>query len=410
VTIGHPRAAFAHRDFTLLQAARFLTVVGIQMQSVAVGWQVYAITGDPLHLGWVGLSQFLPMMLFALVSGHVADRFDRRRILAICMAVFAAGAGALALLAAQPSLPAIYAVLVLLGTGRAFSGPAGAALLPKLVPARDFQNAVAWSSTTWQIATVTGPALGGGLYAAFGPGSVYLTTTVFCAIGALLVARLSVHDWREPETSPIWQRLSAGLRYVWREKAILGAISLDLFAVLLGGAVALLPAIARDVLEVGPLGLGVLRGAPAAGAALMALGLAYRPLERRAGSVMLGAVAVFGLGTIVLGLSRSFALSLAALIVLGAADMFSVYVRQTLIQLGTPDAMRGRVSAVNLVFIGASNELGEFESGVTAAWLGVMPAIVLGGAGTLVVVAVWALLFPALRRVDRLDRIAPGSV
>jgi hypothetical protein len=229
-------------------------------------------------------------------------------------------------------------------------------------------------------------------------------------VGALLVAQLGVVDTREPEASPIWERLSAGLRYVWREKAILGAISLDLFAVLLGGAVALLPAIARDVLHVGPSGLGVLRGAPAAGAALMALGLAHRPLQRRAGSVMLIAVGLFGLATIVLGVSRSFVLSLGALLVLGAADMFSVYVRQTLIQLGTPDSMRGRVSAVNLVFIGASNELGEFESGLTAAWFGVMPAIVLGGAGTIFVVVIWALLFPALRKVDRLDRIAPGAV
>lgn len=392
-------------------AGRFLTTVGIQMQSVAVGWQVYALTGDPLHLGWVGLAQFLPMVLLALVGGHVADRFDRRRIAVVCLLVFAVGAGVLAVLSGlgRPNLSALYCVLVALGTGRAFYGPAASALLPKLVPLRDFPNAVAWSSTVFQIAMVGGPAVGGAAYAGLGPAWVYASTALAASAATLLVLRVKVDDTRVADTTPVWQRLLAGLRYVWTEKVILGAVSLDLFAVLLGGAVALLPAVARDVLHVGPSGLGVLRGAPAAGAALMALGLAFRPLGRRAGGVMLGAVAVFGVATIVLGCSRSFALSLAALLVLGAADMISVYVRQTLVQLGTPDAMRGRVSAVNLVFIGASNELGEFESGVTAAWFGVMPAIVLGGAGTLVVVLLWAALFPALRKVDRLDAIAPRA-
>ena len=385
-------------------AGRFLTTAGIQMQSVAVGWQVYALTGDPLHLGWVGLAQFGPMMLMSLVGGHVADRYDRKRIVMLCLCVFATGAALLSTLSAigQPSLIAIYAVLIALGTGRAFYGPSASALLPRLVPLEDFPNAVAWSSTVFQVAMVSGPALGGALYAGLGAAWVYGALGVCAVSAAAIVSAVSVSDVREPEAAPIWQRVSAGLRYVWSQKVILGAISLDLFAVLLGGAVALLPAVARDVLHTGPTGLGVLRAAPAAGAALMALGLAFRPLRHRAGRVMLSAVAVFGIATVVLGMSRSFVLSLAALVVLGAADMISVYVRQTLVQLRTPDSMRGRVSAVNLVFIGASNELGEFESGITAAWLGIMPAIVFGGVGTLAVVAVWALLFPALRRVDRL--------
>lgn len=404
--LGHPRAAFAHRDFRLYQAARFATVVGGQMQSVAIGWQVYALTHDPLQLGWVGLAQFLPMVVLALITGHVADRFERRRVLVACFVSTALVSSAISALAfTRPSLPILYALLVLLGTVRAFFGPAASSLLPKVVPRSDFANAVAWNSTLWQIATVGGPALGGVLYGAFGPGVVYAATAGLALVSALAASKISVRDARAERSAPSFSTLIAGLRYVWQTKAILGAISLDLFAVLLGGSVALLPAIAKDTLHVGPWGLGVLRAGPAAGAALTALSLAYRPLRRRAGPVMLVAVAIFGAATVVLGLARTFGLALASLVTLGAADMVSVFVRQNLVQLGAPDSMRGRVAAVHLVFIGASNELGEFESGLTAAWLGVRPAVIGGGLGTLLVVAAYAVLFPALRSVDRLEAI-----
>lgn len=401
---SHPRAAFAHRDFRLYMAARFMTVVGGQMQSVAVGWQIYTLTNDPLHLGWVGLAQFLPMMLFALPSGHVADRFARRNVLLGCFLAAGLASAALSLTSVgAPNLLVLYSLLVVLGTTRAFYGPAASAFLPSLVPKQDFPNAVAWSATNWQVATIGGPALGGIVYGAFGPSVVYATTAA-CSFGALLlVAGIGARSAPSAEQAPSLSTLLAGLAYVWRQKILLGAITLDLFAVLLGGAVALLPALAKDVLHVGPGGLGLLRGAPAVGAALMAVSLAYRPLRRRAGPTMLVSVVVFGLATVVLGLSKSFALSLAALVVLGASDMVSVFVRQNLVQLGTPDAMRGRVSAVNLVFIGASNELGEAESGVTAAWLGIVPAVVAGGIGTVLVVGLCALAFPALRKVDRLQ-------
>jgi MFS family permease len=376
------------------------------MQSVAVGWQVYELTRDPLHLGWVGLAQFLPMAVLALLSGHVADRVDRKRVLAVCFVIGAlASSGLAALAATEPRLPLLYGLLVLIGVGRAFHGPAGSALLPSLVPRHEFANAVAWSSTIWQVATVGGPALGGLLYGIAGPFWVYALTATSLAMSALLATRIAARRLPGSSSAPSFRTLVAGLGYVWRNKIILGAISLDLFAVLLGGAVALLPALARDTLHVGPSELGLMRGAPALGAALMALTLAHRPLARNAGVVMLGSVVVFGAATIVLGISRSLGLSIAALVVLGAADMVSVFVRQTLVQLGTPDEMRGRVSAVNLVFIGASNELGEFESGVTAAWLGLVPAIVAGGIGTIVVVAAYALLFPSLRQVDRLEDV-----
>jgi predicted MFS family arabinose efflux permease len=403
-----PRAAFAHRNFTIYQGARFAVTLGLQMQSVAVGWQVYEATRDPLHLGWVGLAQFAPLIALALVTGQAADRRDRRRIVAGCYAVFVLGSLALAWFArsGHPPLAAIYAVLVALGAARAFYGPATSALMPALVPPADFPNAVAWSSTFWQVATVAGPALGGLLYAPLGASGVYGLAAVLSLAGIALVftLKLPARPSFEPGASRLGE-LFAGLAFVWREKLVLGAISLDLFAVLLGGAVALLPAIARDVLHTGPTALGLLRGAP--GATLTALWLAFRPLERRSGALMLGGVLVFGLATIVLGVSRSLPLSMAALVTLGAADMISVYVRHNLVTLLTPDAMRGRVSAVNQVFIGASNELGEFESGLTAAWLGVVPAVIAGGVGTCVVVALWSVLFPALRRVDRLGAAPP---
>lgn len=404
-----PGAAFQHRDFRLYQVARFLLALGIQMQSVAIGWHVYSLTSRPLDLGYVGLAQFLPSIGFSLLTGHAADRFDRQRLLMVCYAGVAACAGLMWALTRMEGAPltVLYAVLVLLGTARAFSGPASQALVPHLVPQAHFPNAVTWNSVTFQIATIAGPAAGGMLFGWFKHASgVFAICTVMdaAALGALALLRVRTGRMEQKATS--WEQLLAGVRYVWEQKIILGSISLDLFAVLLGGAVALLPIYARDILHVGPWGLGVLRSGPAMGAAVMALVLAWRPLRRNTGRAMFGCVALFGVATIVFGLSRSFGLSLLCLAVAGAADMVSVVVRITLVQLATPPSMRGRVSAVNMVFIGASNELGEFESGLTAAWLGTVPAVVLGGVGTCVVVALWWWLFPQLRRINRVEEAA----
>jgi MFS family permease len=402
-------AAFAHRDFNLFQAARLLSVLGTQMQSVAIGWQIYAITGRPIDLAWVGLAQFFPAAGLSLITGQVADRFERRRILVGCYAAMAALSAVLFAIArsgaGSASVIPIYAVLVGVGVTRAFQGPASQSILPSLVPIGHFGNAVTWSSSFWQTAMVFGPSLGGIAYAAAaGPGPVYAIAACCLLASSALVATMRPIAPRERRNRPEKRMDSvlAGVRYVWRNEIVLGAISLDLFAVLLGGATALLPIYARDILSLGPWALGVLRSAPAAGAAVTGILLALWPVDRRAGVRMLACVALFGIATIVFGLSRNFALSVLALVVGGAADMVSVVVRSALVQLATPDEMRGRVSAVNMVFIGASNELGEFESGLTAQWLGVVPSVVLGGVGTLVVVALWAWRFPKLRGVDRL--------
>jgi MFS family permease len=408
---GGVRALLANRRYALYLASRVSLIVATQMLSVAVGWQVYEITGKALALGFSGLALFLPGFLLALPGGHVADRRDRRKIILVCHLGVASCAAILAFMSLRGhrDLLPIYVVLGLLGTIRAFSGPAGQALMPNLVERKDLERAVALGSSSWQLAMIVGPSLGGALYAATGrAGVVYIACAVMAilafaavlAIGPLPGPPPGEAKKREPAT---WETLVAGIRYVWSNRPILGAISLDLFAVLLGGAVALLPIFARDLLHIGPWGLGVLRSAPAVGAATVAFLLATFPLRRRAGVIMLVCVLIFGLATIVFGMSKSFAVSLVALLVLGASDMISVVVRSTLIQTRTPDEMRGRVGAVNLVFIGASNELGEFESGVTAAWLGPELAVLVGGIGTCVVVVVWALLFPALRKVDRLD-------
>ena len=396
-------AAFRHRDFTLYFTSRFASGLAIQMQNVAVGWLVYDLTGDPLALGLVGLAGFLPAICLALVTGHVADRFDRRSVLMVCYAVATLTGIGLFLheLLGSTAVWPIYLLTLAYGTARAFANPAGQALLPTLVPPVDFRNAVAWNSSGWQTATIAGPALGGILYA-LGGMVVFGAAAATYALTALLVALIRPRGASAGREKPSWASLVAGILFIRSRPAILGAISLDLFAVLLGGATALLPIYARDILLVGPLGLGVLRSMPAVGAVLMALLLAQRPLERHSGRRMLLAVAVFGIATIVFGLSSNLYLSLACLFVLGAADMISVYVRQTLVQLETPDAMRGRVAAVNAVFIGASNELGEFESGVVAALVGPVAAVVLGGVGTIAVAALWARCFPALRDRDRL--------
>lgn len=404
--------AFQHPGFVLLQTARSFFVLAIEMQSVAVGWQVYEITLRPLDLGFVGLVQFLPGILLFLVSGHAADRYDRRKLLAVCYTGFGI---CCVLLFATAVLPVqnvyyIFAVLILLGVVRSFAGPASRALLPQLVPEEHFQSAVAWASTIFQGAAILGPALGGIVYAFFrGPSAVYALDVVLAIAAVFCTAAIKTQEKPRPREPVSWTSTSAGLHYIWREKAIFGSISLDLFAVFLGGAVALLPVYAREILLTGPWGLGLLRTAPGVGAAATALFLAHRPFRRKAGLTMLWCVAGFGLCTILFGLSRSLVLSLIALFFVGATDMVSVIVRAVLIQVATPDAMRGRVNAVDMIFIGASNEFGEFESGLTAQWFGTVPAVVLGGIGAILVTALWAWAFPELRRVEQLDSVALRS-
>jgi len=375
------------------------------MQSVAVGWQVFEITHRPLDLGYAGLVQFLPGVLLSIPAGHAADRFDRRTVLLICYVSYAVCSVLLFLQARGGSSSAapIFAILLLIGITRAFSGPASQSLVPQLVPQEHFGNAVAWGASVFQIATVLGPALGGLIYGwGHGAHSVYATAACMYAAAFVFVFTMQVRTGRMEQRNLSVEAVPVEKRYVWREKIILGSISLDLFAVLVGGAVALLPVYAQNILHIGPRGLGILRSMPAAGAAAMAVLLAYRPLRRRSGIVMFIAISIFGVSTIVFGLSHSVAISLVALFVIGASDMISVVVRATLVQIATPPAMRGRVSAVNLLFIGASNELGQFESGITAQWLGAVPAVVLGGVGTLLVVGLWARFFPQLRNMDRL--------
>ena len=408
-------AAFRHVDFLLYQVERFSIVAALEMQSVAVGWQVYEITRRPLDLGYVGLAQFLPNIFLFLVAGHAADRFNRKKLLLICNVGFAVCSALLiAITRIGPhNVRPIYTVLVLLGIMRAFNSPAGRTLLPSLVPIEVFPNAVAWNSTAYHTAAILGPAIGGLLYALFrGPTAVYITSVIACVIATAALARIHVRaSVREKEKVSV-RTVLAGLNYIWTHKIIFGSISLDLFAVLLGGAVALLPVYAREILHTGPWGLGLLRAAPGTGASLMAVLLAYQPLRRQVGKTMLFCVAGFGVFTIVFGISHSFVLSLISLMLVGASDMISVVIRGTLVQIATPDSVRGRVNAVDMIFIGASNEFGEFESGVTAQWLGTVPAVILGGVGTIVVVALWAWLFPELRKADKLTPIReePASI
>ncbi|MGA8430432.1 MAG: MFS transporter [Candidatus Sulfotelmatobacter sp.] len=402
------RAAFTHPAFTLFQIARFLIVSAMEMQAVAVGWQVYEITKRPLDLGLVGLAQFFPAIVLFPISGHASDRYERRNVLTVCYAGFALCFALLLVLARRgvPSVTPIYVVLILLGIFRSFNGTASRSILPQLVPEAHFPNAVAWNATTFQAATILGPSFGGLLYAAaHGPSAVYAAATL-TAIGAFVSTfRIKPELKARPREPMTFKTVFAGLDFIWRKKLILGAISLDLFAVLLGGAVALLPVYAREILHTGPWGLGLLRTAPGVGAAIMAVALAHRPLRRRAGPTLLWAVAGFGVLTIIFGVSRSLTLSLIALLLLGASDMISVIIRATLTQLATPDEMRGRVTAVDMIFIGTSNEFGQFESGLTAQWFGTVPAVVLGGIGTLVVIGIWTWLFPELRHAGELTSI-----
>ncbi len=395
----------AYPDLVLYQIARFFIVAALEMQSVAVGWQVYEITRRPLDLGLVGLAQFLPGVFLFLVAGHAADRHDRRRLLNLCYVGFILCSGMLLALTIRGSrsVHLIYLVLLVLGVVRCFNWPASRALLPQLVPAHQFAKAVAWNASTLQAANILGPAVGGVLYAAAkGPEIVYGTATAASIIALWATFFIRSRSQERPPQEMSLHTVMAGFRYVWREKVVLGSISLDMFAVLLGGAVALLPVYASEILKTGPWGLGLLRSAPGVGAAVMAIFLARRPIRGRAGLIMFWCVGGFGVFTILFGVSRSLVLSMLALLLAGATDMVSVIIRATLVQFATPDAMRGRVNAVDMLFIGASNELGEFESGLTAHWFGTVPAVVLGGVGTLVVVALWAWRFPELRQVDQL--------
>jgi MFS family permease len=405
-------AAFQYPSFRYYMAARFLITASSEMQSVAIGWQVYNLTHRPRDLGLVGLSQFLPGILLFLAAGHAADRFPRQRILQVCCSAFSTISLLLLALSLRGlhSVWPVYGVLLLNGTIRAFNMPTGQAFLPQLVKESDFPNAVAWSASILQAALIGGPIAGGLLYGLAGtPVPVYGAAAASYLLGLLLISRIRVQVPQRPRGVASPGVILEGLRFIWREKLILGAISLDLFAVLLGGAVALLPIYAKDILHAGTTGLGILRAGPGAGAIAMAVLVANRPLTRRAGMTMFACVFGFGVCTIVFGLSRNLAVSLGALMLLGACDMVSVIIRHTLVQLDTPDAMRGRVSSVNMVFIGASNEVGQFESGITAEWFGTVPAVVLGGIGTLLVVLAWAWMFPALRHVDRLPGASSGS-
>ncbi len=415
-------AAWRSRDFRFYQAARCAVVIGAEAQALAVAWQVYQITHRALDLGYTGLALFLPGLLFLLPAGHVADRFDRREVVLVCYALQAVSTLLLILYswAGAPSgvLP-IYGILFLIGTGRAFSGPASSALIPHLVPKEHFVNAVTWGATIFQIATVAGPSIGGLLYTLqaaparlVGGGLVYLFTLATLGWYLALVGMLRVRVGRSEKKATSWHTLLAGVRYVMRTQVLLGSISLDLFAVLLGGSVALLPIFAANILHTGPRGLGLLRAAPGVGAFTVSLFLTFRPIRRSAGVRMLVCVGLFGAATVVFGLSRSFALSLAALLATGAADMVSVVIRSSILQLATPLEMRGRVSAVNALFLGASNELGEFESGLTAHWLGTVRAVVLGGVGSLAVTGMWAAFFPRLRSVGALsaESLTPKAV
>ena len=408
--------AFASRDFRRYQLARVAVILGAEAQAVAVAWQVYSITHRPLDLGYTGLALFLPGLFFLLPAGHVADRFDRRHVILCCytLQVFCTLALLGLALWGAHHVFSIYAVLFLIGSGRAFSAPASSALVPHLVPEKHFVNAVTWGGAIFQLANVTGPALGGLLFTLplvgflrraglEGAGIVYIFTLFSLVWFLALIFSLEVRPGRMEHRAASLKVVLAGFQYVRSSPVLLGSMSLDLFVVLLGGAVALMPIFANEVLHTGPRGLGALRAAPAIGALTMSLVIARFPISRRAGARMFVCVGIFGVATVIFGLSKNLWLSLAALAISGAADMISVIIRGSLLQLATPAEMRGRVSAVNSLFIGASNELGEFESGLTAQLWGAVRATVLGGMASLAVAGTWAAVFPGLRRTDELS-------
>ncbi|HKR90306.1 MAG TPA: MFS transporter [Phenylobacterium sp.] len=403
-------ALLKERDYLLFWGSRWCGTFAAQIQSVALGWQMYALARRTLDVqqaaflvGMIGLAAFVPVFLLTLPAGEAADRYDRRKVALACLAGEMASALILTVAAwrgfATPAL--LLVVAALFGAARAFFSPASTAMGPMLVPRELLPRSIAWNSLAWQTASIAGPAAGG-ILVALSPAHAFVTAVILYAASALCVALIRKNTKPIAQPGSRWALMKEGLAYVWREKVVFGAISLDLFAVLLGGATALLPVFARDVLHVGAEGFGLLRAGPAAGATAVALWLAARPIRRKAGAFMFGGVALFGLATCVFALSKALWLSVAALAVLGGADMASVYIRQTLIQLVTPDPMRGRVAAVSSVFIGASNELGEFESGVAARFLGPIGAALFGGIGALCVTGLWAWMFPELRKADRL--------
>ncbi|WP_064683814.1 MFS transporter [Rhizobium bangladeshense] len=405
---GDRFAAFRHSSYTRFFFARFLLSFSQQIVSVAVGWQMYDQTGKAIYLGLIGLVQFLPSLLLILVTGSVADRHNRRAIAALCSLVSALCTLALLVMTATDTFAPwpVFAVLLIFGIERAFMSPAVQSLAPNLVPEHALSNAVAWNSSSWQLAAITGPVLGGLLYG-ISASTAYTVAVVFSILGAALLYMIPKPEQKTTAEAKSWAMILGGFSFIRAEKVVLGAISLDLFAVLLGGATALMPIFARDILTLGPWGLGLLRAAPGLGAIVMAIFLAAYPLKHRAGLYMFIGVALFGVGTIIFGVSTSTEVSIAALALMGAADMISVYVRESLIALWTPDHLRGRVNAVNMVFVGASNELGEFRAGTMASIFGAVPAVVIGGIGTLAVAAIWASSFPKLRRIDSLD--APSA-
>jgi len=408
--MAQPAAAFLSRDFLLYQLARVGVIIGAEAQALGVAWQVYEITHRAIDLGYTGLVLFLPGLIFILPAGHVADRFDRRQVILVCYTLQAVCSFLLFRLAwtGIHRVWPIFVLLFIVGTGRAFSGPASSALIPHLVPQEHFVNAITWGSAIFQIANIVGPALGGVLFTLplhsrlHGASLVYF----FCFFTILwflaLIFSLHVRPGRMEHRAISRDVILAGFRYVARTQILLGSISLDLFAVLLGGAVALMPIFAQDILHAGPRGLGLLRAAPALGALTVSLWLMVRPIRARAGVKMLTCVAIFGAATIVFGVSRNLPLSLAALYIVGASDMVSVVIRSSMLQLATPPEMRGRVSAVNSLFVGASNELGEFESGLTAQWWGAVRAVIYGGIGSLLITGLWSAFFPNLRRAGAL--------
>jgi MFS family permease len=401
---GRTRDLLGHRPFLFYFLARGFSEFAYQMAAVAVGWQIYALTGSAFDLGMIGLAQFVPTAALVFIAGHVADRYPRKRVVQLCQL----GAAATAIFLAWGSFagwltaPQIFAAVAALGAATAFESPAAAALLPGVAPRGLVQKATALATAAFQVAMISGPALGGFAYAV-SPGAPYAAMAAFWLAAGLLNGAIVLEPTVTAEEPPSFAALFDGIGFVRRNPAILGTISLDLFAVLLGGATALLPIYARDILHTGPWGLGVLRGAPAVGALLMAAFLARHTISRRAGLRMFQAVIVFGVATAVFAVSHWLWLSVLALAILGAADTVSMVIRISLVQLGTPDAMRGRVGAVNFLFINASYQLGEFESGITAALLGAMPAALLGGIGTIAVALLWMKLFPTLRNVERLE-------
>jgi MFS family permease len=399
-----PASLLRQGPFVLFWVARFCTTLAFHMQAVAVGWQMYDLTGNPLDLGLVGLVQFVPAFLLVLVAGHLADRHDRRRLAALAMAVAGLASALLTAGTAGAFLNRtwILAIVFLVGVGRAFESPTVTALLPALVPAPLLSRAVAAASAVTQTGMIVGPAIGGVAYAV-SPVLVYGLCCALFIVGSILMILLPVGGQRVAREPVTLEHLFAGIGFIRRNPVVLGAIVLDLFAVLLGGATALLPIFARDILDVGPWGLGLLRAGPGLGALIVSVLLTHISLKQRVGRMIFAAVAGFGAATLVFALSTSLILSTAALVVLGGADMISVVSRMTLIQLHTPDAMRGRVSAVNSLFVGASNQLGDFRAGLVAAWLGAVPAVLIGGIGTLSVVLVCWRLFPDLVRIERFD-------